>query len=328
MYSIDKINPMELSFDDLEKLYKANIKATHKYNQLERFRDMEEYKNLYLLNFNNEDAELFILKNSQEVCGILSFVKTFDWGGNLQYKLTISLSDSAISEELIHSLNLLIQDKITKHNKIAVVTYNDELAMLIKMYRHKVNIRGNYYTLKKDDIDLEMLNNYIATCELKNKDLTIKYTDLITEEYIQQYCDLFMETSEDMTDNNEEGFVPYIITPEMQRKNNESFKARNITHNCYMIFNEENKMIAKSNVSVNNNDPRFPYQFMIGVKKTYRGRHLGKWLYASMYKRLYENVNFEKVLVCHHPENIPAINVSKWVGYKFNYLETIHILEN
>ncbi|MEG3042664.1 MAG: hypothetical protein RR891_11720 [Clostridium sp.] len=45
-----------------------------------------------------------------------------------------------------------------------------------------------------------------------------------------------------------------------------------------------------------------------------------------MYKRLLENVDFEKVFVCHHPENKHAINISEWIGYKFNYLEIIHVL--
>jgi ribosomal protein S18 acetylase RimI-like enzyme len=171
-----------------------------------------------------------------------------------------------------------------------------------------------------------MLDKSIKEYGARNSNLSIRYTDFIYEEYIQQYCDLFMETMEDMTDVQEEGYVPYVITPEKQRGINDSFKKRNITHNCYMIFNSNNEMVAKSNVSVNNKDPRFPYQFMIGVKRAYRGRSLGKWLYASMYKRLYENVDFERVLVCHHPENKPAINVSQWVGYRFNYLETENIL--
>ncbi len=45
-----------------------------------------------------------------------------------------------------------------------------------------------------------------------------------------------------------------------------------------------------------------------------------------MYKRLFETVNFDRVIVCHHPANKHAINVSEWVGYKFNYLMTAHIL--
>jgi glutathione peroxidase-family protein len=111
-----------------------------------------------------------------------------------------------------------------------------------------------------------------------------------------------------MPDTREDGYVEYIVTPEKQRQINDSNKKRNITHHCYMIFNSSNEMIAKSNVSVNNNNPRFPYQFMIGFKRSYRGRSLRKWLYASMYKRLFEGVAFEKVIVCHHPQkNMPLI---------------------
>nr|WP_142415599.1 GNAT family N-acetyltransferase [Hathewaya massiliensis] len=65
---------------------------------------------------------------------------------------------------------------------------------------------------------------------------------------------------------------------------------------------------------------------MIGVESSYRGRSLGKWLYASMYKRLLETVDFDRVLVCHHPTNKHAINISEWIGYKFNYLMTTNIL--
>jgi len=94
-----------------------------------------------------------------------------------------------------------------------------------------------------------------------------------------------------------------------------------------MIFDGE-RLIAKTNVSVNNDDPRFPYQFMIGVLREYRGHGLGKWLQACMYKRLAETVDFEQILVQHHPENQPAIALSEWIGYKFSYFEVMHILKN
>ncbi|SHJ90720.1 hypothetical protein SAMN02745248_01269 [Hathewaya proteolytica DSM 3090] len=55
---------------------------------------------------------------------------------------------------------------------------------------------------------------------------------------------------------------------------------------------------------------------------------MGKWLYASMYKKLVEDVEFEKTIVYHHVENHHAINISKWIGYKFNYLETTYIVTN
>ena len=326
MYKLYKIHPNNLTTNETENLYLVNKNIVKKYNLLDRFKDAPNYKDIFLSSIAQIANELFILEKDSLICGILNCIKSADWSGKEQYKLTISLSDSIIDKAILKCINQLIQDKLAEHGELAVVTYNNELDSLIQKYNHKVNIRGNYYTLKKEDINIDALNKSIKEYETKNNDLSIKYTDIILEEYIKQYCDLFMETSADMTDVHEDGFVPYIITPEKQREINDSFKKKNFTHNCYMIFNSSNEMIAKSNLSVNNDDPRFPYQFMIGVKRSYRGRNLGKWLYASMYRRLFENVDFDRALVCHHPENKPAINISKWIGYKFNYLETTHIL--
>jgi len=326
MYKIYKIDSNNLTADEVENLYLINKNIAEKYNFLDPYKSSDNYKALYLSSFNGIDNELFVLEKNSLICGMINCSKATDWNGNEQYKLNITLCDLPIDELMLKAINQLVQEKLDQHGEIVVVTYNYELNELINQYNNKASLRANYYTLKKEDIDIDMLNKSIKELEVKNSDLSIKYTDIISEDYIKQYCDLFTETMEDMPDVMEEGYVQYIINPEKQRQVNESNKKRNITHNCYMIFNSNNEMIAKSNVSVNNNDTRFPYQFMIGVKRSYRGRNLGKWLYASMYKRLFETVNFDRVLVCHHPTNKHAINVSEWVGYKFNYLMTAHIL--
>ncbi|MCB2291777.1 GNAT family N-acetyltransferase [Clostridium sp. CS001] len=326
MYNIYKIDPSNLTTNETKNLYLINNNIVKKYNLLDRFESIDNYKDLFLSTFMGTDNELFVFERDSLICGILNFTKSADWSGKEQYRLSISLSDTNFDEAILNSINRLIADKLDQHGELAVVTYNNELEELIEKHSGKVSLRGNYYTLKKEDINIDMLNKSIKEYETKNSGLSIKYTDIISEEYIKQYCDLYTETMADMTDVSEDGYVEYVITPEKQIQINDSNRNRNITHNCYMIFNSNNEMIAKSNVSVNNNDPRFPYQFMIGVKKSYRGRNLGKWLYASMYKRLFENINFDRSLVCHHPQNKPAINISTWVGYKFNYLETIHVL--
>ncbi|WP_017415264.1 GNAT family N-acetyltransferase [Clostridium tunisiense] len=326
MYKIYEINPNNLTENEIKNLYSINVALENKYNFLHRLNNVDDYKNLFLSSFTNIDTQLLLIEKDSKACGILTLIKTFDWNGNEQHKLTISLCDIVTDETLVSFIGEVIKNKLDKYNELSVVTYNNELQQTIEKHTYKVALRGNYYTLNKSDIDISSLSKYIAEQEIKNSDLSIRFTDIISENLIEEYCNLFMETMEDMTDVKEDGYVQYVITPEKQRQINESNKKRNLSHFCYMIFNSNNELVAKSNVSVNNNDSRFPYQFMIGVKRPYRGRNLGKWLYASMYKKLFETVNFEKALVCHHPDNIPAINVSKWIGYKFNYLETTYNL--
>lgn len=323
---INRVNTNNLTDNNIQDLYLANNLIIEKYNFLKRFRNVSEYKDLFLSAFVGSDNELFIIENASLICGILSFVKSTDWNGKARYKLTIHLCDLIIGKSLISCLSEFIDKKLMQHCEFAITTYNNELIDLITKYSYNVHLKGNIYTLKKEDIDINLLNKSIGEYQEKNRNIHMVYADVIKEDHIEQYCNLFVKTAEDMPDEKEDGYVRYIITPEKQRQINESNAKRNITHHCYMAFNSKNEMIAKTNLSVNNSDTRFPYQFMIGVTREYRGKSLGKWLYAAMYKKLFESTEFEKTMVVHHPENKSSISISKWVGYKFNYLEVTYLI--
>jgi len=323
---IIKIDVNNLTVQELQSLYEANCRIVEKYSFLKRHRGAEEYEVLFLGGFLGSSNELFAIKDDLSFCGILSFVKSADWGGKERYELTIDLCDPIASKPLIECLTKFIQEKLAEHGQIAIKTYNNELATLVEKLSCKIQLTANTYILDKGDINANLLSKAAAELQAKNRDLRIAYVNANSDEYIKHYCDLFMELQNDMPDAAEEAFVHYEASPDKQRQENETRAKKNIAHNCYMIFNAENEAVAMSNVSVNNNDPRFPYQFMIGVTEPYRGRGLGRWMYAAMYKMLSEDVNFEKMFVHHHPTNIHAINISKWVGYKFGYLETMYLV--
>ena len=323
---IVKIEVSTLSTDELQNLYIANCRVVEKYGFLKRHRDADEYKNSFLTTFIESDNELYVVKDGSQIFGILSLIKSADWSGKEQYKLTIHLCESVITKPVAEGLRQFIHEKSVQYSYFAIIAYNDEPDVLLEKFSCKVQYRGEAYILDKRNIDADLPDKTVAKLSAKNNDLRIVYTDAITEEYIEQYCNLFTELHEEMPDVAEEAFVQYIINPEKQRQMNEANAKKNITHHCYMIFNEDNEMIAMTNVSVNNNDPRFPYQFFICVREQYRSRGLGKWLYAAMYKKILENVDFEKMLVHHHPTNMHAANISKWIGYKFSYLETTYLV--
>jgi len=324
-YKVKKIDVGQLGVEETQALYAVDCSIVEKYNFLKQFRDVSDYKHSFLSTFLTGDHELFVIAHHSAICGMISFIKSADWSGKERYELTIRLCELVVSDSLLACLDQLVCEKLAQHGEFALITFNHELEALISKHTAKIDQNANTYTLDKVDIDLNMLNETIGECQAKNGDLEMIYTDLISEEYIQQYCDLFMETMVYMPDRKEEGYVRYVITPEKQRQKNEEWAKMNQAHHCYLIFDGD-EMIGKTNLSVDNNDPRFPYQFMIGIKSEYRGRSLGKWLYASMYKRLAENVAFEKVLIHHHPENKHAIAISEWMGYKFKYVEVKHVL--
>ncbi|MCL2350034.1 MAG: GNAT family N-acetyltransferase [Defluviitaleaceae bacterium] len=324
-YKIDKIDTGNISGQMLDELFALDSAMAEKYGFLKRIRNAGELKESYSAIFASEDNELFVIKNDEISCGILTFLKAADWNGNLQYKLYIRLS-GAPNQHLVADLEQFANEKISKYGQIAIITYNNELPQLIEKYAAKVHLNANAYTLSKSDINTHLLDETIAGLGAKNADLNMVYTDIISEEYIERYCDLFMKAAEDMTDEQEEAYVRYIITPEIQRRQNENGAKRGQIHHCYMVFDGD-IMAAKTNLSVNKNDSRFPYQFMVAVSREYRGRGLGKWLYAHMYKMLFETTDFEKVLIMHHPKNKAIIDISLWAGYKFAYSEVTHLVE-
>ena len=328
VYKINKMDVQSLSMEEINKIFLEDGLMTKKYGLLKRFRNVDEYKNAYLSNLISNNNSLFLLNKDEKIVGLLTFIKSFDWGGNEQYKLTIKLCDEIIGIPLTNCLRQFIQEKLDIHKQIAIVVYGNECDELVKELTAKVQLKGNNYTLAKTDIDIDILKKTAESLQAKNSDLRMVYTDVVPEEYVEKYCDLFNDIQETMPDVTEDGFVQYVESPEKLRTRIKANAEHGRTHHCIMIFAENGDMIAQSNVISNNNDPRFPYQFLVGVSSQYWGRQLGKWLYAVMYQKLYETIDFEKVHMVHHPSNKHIIAISEWVGYKFSVLETTYVVEN
>ena len=325
MYTIQTIDTHAISDQQLQALYQLETAMTERYGFLPRIANADDYRSSYLSTFAEGD-ELLLIQNSDQPHGVISFKASADWNGKARYELTLRLSVPTIRPALAEVLHSLLAEKTAQHPYIAVITYNAELTDLLKNYTAKTQLKANVYTLDKQAIDLPMLDALATQCQAQNENLTLTYVNGLPDQYLDQWCSLFAETGTDMADEREEAYVPYIITPEVQRKNQAKWATTNLAHHCCMIFDGE-QMVAITNVSVNNNDPRFPYQFMVGVKADYRGRGLGKWLYAAMYQKLAQAVDFETLHVKHHPENTAAIAVSEWAGYQLGYQETTCLVE-
>jgi len=180
VYKVHSVNVSSLNADELLELYTGYSSSVEKYNLQKQFRDIDEYKNLYLSAF-SDGNELFIINEDSLLCGILSFVKSADWAGVERYNLTIYLSISIISENLKKCLNKFITEKLKQHSQIAIITYNDELKQLIDAHSSKVQLRANVYTLDKNDVDIDLLNSSIEKYQAQNSNLRMTYTDIISE---------------------------------------------------------------------------------------------------------------------------------------------------
>jgi GNAT superfamily N-acetyltransferase len=325
MYQLQRISSLNEGEENIKVLYSFYSRLVEKYKLLNTNDTLEKYLETLRVFFKAPN-ELVLIKACENIFGILSFVKNYDWNGKEQYQLTVMYDGTEMNKDCMDLLNTYMDEKLAAFGEIILTAYNGELGEIKENYNCRIKNKGAYYTLSRNDINISDLDKCIQDISRDNMDLSLRYTDYISEDLIEQYCSLFTETMEDMTDTREDGFEQYVITPDKQRRNNEILKNNSMIHHCYMLFDKNGDMIAKSNLRISRKDPRFPYQFMVGVKRSYRGRSLGRWLYAEMYRMLYTTENFEEVLVCHHPENLPAIKLSQWVGFKYRYLITDHIL--
>lgn len=324
MDKIKEINVNILDEKQLDRLYLVNNVITNKYKLVDIYNTKESFKN-YLSRF-KEPNKLFVIESKNDIKGILTFTKQKAWDGTDQYVLEASLVDKKIDKALSKEIEKLVEDLGKEYRPIALNLYNKELDEVAKKFNGKIRLNAQSYSLKKEDINIDKLNSTMKQLSEKNKDLTINCFIDVPEEYVDSYCKLFNDGTKDMPDAKEEGFVWNAVTHEFVKGMKEGCKKNNGTHYCCLVVNLTNEVVAMSNIMVNNNDPRYPYQFMIAVSREYRGRGLGRWMYSCAYKKLCENVDFEKVHLYHHPRNKHAISVSEYIGYKKQHLKVTYIL--
>jgi len=251
--------------------------------------------------------------------GLITLIEGKSWDGSKQHEIDITFSSITVDNGFIDVLEVFIKEQLLKYEQLVLTVYNNELESLSRKYNGRTRFSSKHFGLSKENLDVNQLNESIRLLNKKNSHLDIRFFDSVPNEYLKDWCDIFNETSKDMPDEKEEAYIPYHATVAAQLKSKEVMKEHNLLHYCYMIFNENNEAIAESNLRIDNKDPRFPYQFMIGVKKEYRGLGLGKWMQTSMYKKLYETTDFEKVEVVHHTDNNSAIAISEFIGFEFMY---------
>lgn len=78
MCKIYKINYNNFSTNEIENLYLINKNITKKYNFLDTYKSIEDYKALYLSSLNGIDNELFVLEKDSLIYGMITCRKAAD----------------------------------------------------------------------------------------------------------------------------------------------------------------------------------------------------------------------------------------------------------
>lgn len=241
----------------------------------------------------------------------------------------INLRINILQEFHDDQLFLLIFGKVIKHfnNDMLIQLNVDNLLhdSWYKRFNGIVKFKSEQYVLKRENINVNMLNKWIYEITSKNKEFNLKFYDYkdIPDDILKQFVDLWNES-----ENHEPlGDFPFKYQHAFSREKDyivNQYPNENEIMYCMLLFDDLNSLVALSFCEIifkNNSTKESPLQVeliqkgLTGVKEKYWGRKFGKLLNAEIYLKIIEDFDFNTIDTVMAPKNKYIIDINKEIGY-------------
>ncbi len=198
----------------------------------------------------------------------------------------------------------------------------------------KIALTEEESRLKLEEVDWEMLNEWVDEGTRRAEGVTIERFEDIPEKDINDYCQLFTETLNQVPKGELEWEAKE--TPETRRMREKRNKLINRIWTTLITRETDGTISGLTETVYQPDQATLLFQWLTSVKKEYRGRGLGKWLKAEMLKyskKTFPEVKF--VVTDFAVTNAPMIAINKrlgfkkhkfWSEYKFNVDKLSHSL--
>lgn len=314
-YSIEKIQSENYTDKDWKKYFLFRTKCAELKNEPLPLESWEKLKEISLEHINN-DEEIYLVWDKNKEAGHFTFDIDYK---EQRDKRFVYFRNGLINKKLNDNfLKLMFSAflEFDKYSSFLAIESNDGVNSFIEnKFNARVAGHVEYSELKIKEAQHEKIDFWFKAFPKKFINYKIKFYEDIPENLLEEYCCVFTELLFDMPDNSELG--DFNITVDRIKRNQENGRKHNYCSYRYLIFNEKNKIIAKTNVAINKNKPQIMHQYMTGVLKDYRGQGISKWLKAAMFRKLVTDFpNLEKIKTDTHPENNASRELSKQMGFK------------
>lgn len=315
-YRIKKIDHLTYTDEDWQHYYEFRIKSYALKNEPMPFNSLEELKKLNVSNITEHGEEIYqVWKNEQEN-GILVF--SIGYKDDLNKRFTYLenyMNDRYLESNLLEIIFKQYLEYDEKSNSLAIPSKGGMNDYVEEYFGASIGANADYYELDVKEANIEKIDAWLAEAPTKFPNLRIKFYDEIPDDLLEEYAALYTQMIEDIPVPSELGEAK--TTAKSVKDLQEAFKLRNYCVYSYLIFNEDNQLIALTSLSVNLKCFEEMDQWLTGVMAKYRGRGLSKWLKAAMFKKLVTNFpDLKKIETEAHPDNHPSIGLSKQMGYK------------
>ena len=315
-YRLEKIDPLTYKEEDWKRHFDFRVKTSALKNTPMPFDNVEDLKQFNVRNIEENEEERYMVWKNEIENGVFLFDKEFE--DDLDKRFTC-LNNYMLDKHLESNLLEMIFEKFINYDEksIALAIHskdglNDHVEDL---YSAQTGSITELSELIVKEANMEKIDAWLAEAPAKFPNLRLEFYTDIPDNLLEEYAAFFTQMLEDLPAAQELGDTK--ITAASVKLDQEAESLGNACSYRYLIFNEANQLVAKTNVSIDRNDPQEMAQYMTGVKKEYRGRGLSKWLKAAMFKKLVADFpKLEKINTDTHPENHASRELSKQMGFK------------
>lgn len=313
-YKIQAIDATSFSDNDWKIYFNDRLEWSKIKDDYSVYESWEKLKETSINRINDGHAIYFLFNNDKKIGDFRFEIQDKDFPDKRFTYFRNGLNEESLDKKLLEIIKKQAAIFDPESKFLAILSNNGLNDFIGKLPNVTIGSWSGTYELLIKNAKLDVVNKWHFTFPIKFPNYTIKFFEDIPDDLMEEYIHVFKELLHDMPPNSEIG--EFNLTAEKEKKLQERAKAKNHTSYKYLIFNENNKLIAHTNVRINKNNPKSAAQYMTGVLHRYRRKGLAKWLKSSMLIKIMQDFpTMESIKTNTHPSNRGSIEVSQQMGF-------------
>jgi len=323
-YHITKVDLHELSDDQLNELFDFKDITFRWYEEDDPLPDREQRFYVIRNRHPHYDEQVWIVRNDKQqiiATGAFEFETkespSFEQNGHtigIDIEVLPKYRRQGLATKL---LKLIIDEAVSMQKTVAHIGSSiDSGVHFIEDYLGgKVGQQGGENRLYLNEVDWKMIDEWIEEGEKRNPNTELFLFEDCPADIIDEYMKIYTETMNQQPLGEMEW--NYKGTPESRRMQEKRYHDLDMKWYTLVTKETDGRITGLTEIFYNPTRTFRLAQNLTGVKKEERGRGLGKWLKASMLRRMYEIYpDIVYITTGNADSNAPMLSINRRMGFK------------